>query len=299
MPSRRLGRSLGVDVVEFKTCSYDCVYCQLGRTTHKTLKRHDTPPVEVLVEQVKAKLAARPHFITLSGSGEPTLYAPLGELIRALKRLSETPIAVLTNGSLLWDEQVQAGLAEADLVVPSLDAYDEATFQAVNRPSEGLTFEQMLAGEVEFSRRFKGEIWLEVFLVKGLNDSEEGLAQLAEAAQKLRCERIQLNTVVRPPAEEWAKALTEGELARAVEFFGERAEVIADFRGVHEAEEFRAQRKDVLELVERRPCTVEDVAGALGLHRNEVLKYVNELAREGLIEEKESGGKRFWEAKRV
>ena len=146
VPSRRLGRSLGVDLVPFKTCSFDCLYCQLGKTTCRTIERREWAPLDEVIEQVKEKLSAKPDYITLSGSGEPTLYSRLDEAIDRIKRLTDTPVAVLTNGSLLWMDEVQRQLAAADLVMPSLDAGDETTFQLVNRPHESLHFEQVLSG---------------------------------------------------------------------------------------------------------------------------------------------------------
>ncbi|NMC21094.1 MAG: radical SAM protein, partial [Thermogutta sp.] len=161
VPSRRLGRSLGVDLVPFKTCSYDCIYCQLGRTTCKTIERKTWVPLELVLEELEEKLHTRPDYITLSGSGEPTLFSPLDKLIEGIRALTDIPIVALTNGSLLSDSDVQAALLPADLVIPSLDAGNEAAFQLVNRPHEDLAFDRMLEGLVAFRRRFPKEYWLE------------------------------------------------------------------------------------------------------------------------------------------
>ena len=144
VPSRRLGRSLGVDVVPFKTCTYDCIYCQLGRTTCKTVERKAWVPLEDVLDEVKEKLSTRPDYITLSGSGEPTLFSPLGDLIVGIKSMTGIPVALLTNGSLLWQADVREAIRDVDLLIPSLDAGDEAMFRRVNRPHGGLSFEQML-----------------------------------------------------------------------------------------------------------------------------------------------------------
>jgi len=146
VPSRRLGRSLGVDVVPLKTCTYDCIYCQLGRTTRKTTERREWVPLEDVISELAEKLSAEPDYVTLSGSGEPTLYSRIGELIQRIKRLTDIPVAVLTNGSLLWDPGVRKDLLRADLVVPSLDAADAGMFRVVNRPHEDISFDQMLRG---------------------------------------------------------------------------------------------------------------------------------------------------------
>ena len=165
VPSRRLGRSLGVDLVPHKTCSYDCIYCQLGATTCKTTERKEWVPLDDVLEQLKAKLSTAPDYITLSGSGEPTLYSRAEELIDRIKAMTDVPVAVLTNGSLLWQEEVRRQFMKADLVIPSLDAGDEGMFRLVNRPHEDVTFERMLAGLVDFRREFRGAYWLEVFVL--------------------------------------------------------------------------------------------------------------------------------------
>ncbi len=298
VPSRRLGRSLGVDLVPFKTCSYDCIYCQLGRTTERTCERREWVPLAPVLAELKQKLASRPDYITLSGSGEPTLHSGTGELIGAIKRLTDIPVAVLTNGSLLWQPELRAELAPADLLIPSLDAGDEETFQAINRPDPSLSFEQMLDGLIEMRRETSGQYWLEVFLVAGLNTGESQLTSLIDAARRIGPDRIQLNTAVRPPAEEYARAVTAAELDALAPRFDPPAEVTADFRAVHELPEFAAGRQEILTMLQRRPCTTGDIAGALGLHVNEVIKYLEELATEGAIERTSRDGRDYYRASR-
>ncbi len=163
VPSRRLGRSLGVDLVPFKTCSYDCIYCQLGRTTNQTVERREWVPLDAVLAELRGKLASQPDYITLSGSGEPTLYSRLDELIDGIRAMTEVPIAVLTNGSLLWQPEVRSKLLRAHLVIPSLDAGDERTFQAIDRPHGTISFKRMLWGLIDFRREYQGQYWLEVF----------------------------------------------------------------------------------------------------------------------------------------
>jgi len=160
VPSRRLGRSLGVDLVLLKTCTYDCIYCQRGRTTCKTMERKEWVPLDGVLEKLKDKLPTKPDYIILSGSGEPTLYSRIDELIDRIKAMTDVPVTVLTNGSLLWHEDVRRQLMNADLVIPSLDAGDEAMFRLVNRPHEEISFEQMFSGLIDFRRDFRGEYWL-------------------------------------------------------------------------------------------------------------------------------------------
>ena len=159
VPSRRLGRSLGVDLVPFKTCTYDCIYCQLGRTTNKTMQRKEWVSIDIVIEQLKAKLSSKPDYITLSGSGEPTLYSRLEELIIKIKDITDIPVAVLTNGSLLWLPEVRNALKSADMVVPSLDAGSSQLFQYVNRPHADIRFSKMLQGLGDFRKYYSGQYW--------------------------------------------------------------------------------------------------------------------------------------------
>ena len=298
VPSRRLGRSLGVDLVPFKTCSYDCIYCQLGRTTCKTTERREYVPLEDITKEVQSCLASRPDYITLSGSGEPTLYSRTGELINRVKAMTDIPVAVLTNGSLLFQAPVREQLMNADLVIPSLDAGDEAMFRAVNRPHEDITFERMLGGLVDFGREYKGAYWLEVVLLAGHNGIRAETEKLAHCVRLIEPDRIQLNTATRPPAEEYAVAVRPSRLDELAALFSPPAEVIADFSRVHENQDFAAGREAVLELLRRRPCSVDDIADGLGMHPNEVVKYVEELTARTLLDRLFADGKSYYRARR-
>lgn len=296
VPSRRLGRSLGIDLVPFKTCSYDCVYCQLGQTTCKTLRRREWAPVERVLWDLEKKLDTRPDYITLSGSGEPTLYTPIDRLIAGIRSLTDIPVAVLTNGSLLDSWAVQSELSLADLVIPSLDAGNEAMFQLVNRPHACLSFERMLAGLVAFRRRFRKQYWLEVFLLGGYTDSDRELADIRRCVECIRPDRVQLNTVSRPPTEDSAVAVPQARLAEIAATFSPPAEVIAEFDDVYALEVGEASREEILQLLRRRPCSIQDIASGLGIHRNEVLKSVEHLHVEGLVEATQAGGKCYYRA---
>lgn len=291
VPSRRLGRSLGVDLVPFKTCTYDCIYCQLGCTTCKTMERKEWVPFDRVLEDLGNTLSSNPDYITLSGSGEPTLFSRVDALIDRIKTMTDVPVAVLTNGSLLWQKDVRRQLMNADLVVPSLDAGDEAMFNLVNRPHDEISFEQMLAGLIDFRQEFQGEYWLEVFILGAHTIIPEELAKLARCVERIHPDRVQLNTVTRPPAERYAVGVTSERLQSITSVFQPRAEVIADFRGVHQQAEFVAGREDILEMLRRRPCSLEDIANGLGMHRNEVIKYIEELNAENLLEQSLVGDK--------
>lgn len=286
VPSRRLGRSLGVDLVPFKTCTYDCVYCQLGPTTNRTLRREAYVPTDTVVPQVQerlAGLAAPPDYITLAGSGEPTLHSDLGRLVSELKRCTGVPVAVLTNGSLLSESAVADALAEADLVVPSLDAGNAALWQYVNRPHPDLSFEKMMTGLAAFTAAFTGKVWLEVMLLSGVTGMESEVRCIADRATGLGLDRVQLNTAVRPAAESFALPVTRERLEDLAGLFNPPADVVADFREPA-AQEGAATPDDVLDLLFRRPCSAKDVADGLGIRPNEALKLIDELTGAGRAE---------------
>lgn len=286
VPSRRLGRSMGIDLVPFKTCTYDCIYCQLGKTTNKTIQRKEWVPLDEIMSQLKDKLCLEPDYITLSGSGEPTLFSKCRELIDKIKEITTIPVAVLTNGSLLWLQEVRKSLLEADLVIPSLDAGSNHLFQYVNRPHRDISFSKMVEGLVKFRDEYKGKYWLEVFLLAGVTTPEEEIKKLQTCINSIRPDKVQVNTVTRPPAETFAEPVQKERLKNlAVQLF-DRSEVIADYKSVHKKQEFVSQREDVLSLLQRRPCSVEDIAAGLGLHRNAVIKYIEELLLDGKIEAK-------------
>ncbi len=296
VPSRRLGRSLGVDLVPFKTCSFDCIYCQLGRTTNKTIERREWVPLDVVLAEVKEKLAAKPDYITLSGSGEPTLYARLGALIDGIRAMTDTPIAVLTNASLLWQEEVRRELRDAHLVAPSLDAGSAGMYEAVNRPHAEATFDRLVSGLVDFRREYAGQMWLEVLLVGGYTADVAEVERIRQCVNAIRPDRVQVNTVVRPPAESYAAGVTPERLQALAELLDPKAEVVCDFQGVHRRAEFAATAQTVLQMLERRPCTVNDVAEGLGIHRNEAIKYIEDLASAGRAEAVQSASCIYYRA---
>ena len=284
VPSRRLGRSLGVDPVPFKTCTYDCIYCQLGRTTCKTVERKEWVPLEDVLGQLREHLASEPDYVTLSGSGEPTLYSRLGELVDGIRRLTAKPIAVLTDAALLGEREVLEALREVDLVVPSLDAGDERLFRLVNRPHPAVEFDAMVEGLIRFREGYPGKLWLEVLLVGGITGTVSEVEKIAAIAAGIRPDRIQLNTVTRPPCESFALPVPRASLERLARLFGERGEVIVERAGPGSAPESEPRLPELLGLLARRPCTVQDMAAGLGMHPVEAAKCAAELERAGWIE---------------
>lgn len=294
VPSRRLGRSLGVDLVPFKTCTYDCIYCQLGRTTCKTLELKEWVPLDDVLMELKSRLVSAPDYITLSGSGEPTLFSRTGELIDGIKTMTDIPVAVLTNGSLLWKEDIRSQLMNADLVIPSLDAGDDYTYQLINRPHEGIDFADMLNGLIDLRHDFQGQYWLEVFLLEGHTANRPDVIKLVNCANLIKPDRIQLNTVSRPPAEGSAIGVSRERMSALAAMFDPPGELIADFPDAEVQTEFAADFADVLDMLRRRPCSIDDIAKGLGMHRAEVIKYVEILANEKLIVKAEASGKVFF-----
>jgi wyosine [tRNA(Phe)-imidazoG37] synthetase (radical SAM superfamily) len=296
VPSRRLGLSLGVDILPFKTCTLDCAYCQLGSTGKTVLRRASYFPPKDILAQIKEALDSgqRIDIITFSGSGEPTLNRDIGRLIRAIKRMTRVPVAVLTNGTLLGRADVRRDLAAADIVVPSLDAVPEGLFRRVNRPHPSLRSDKLIEGLARFRKGFKGLIWLEVMFVKGVNDSPAHIRALKKAADLIRPDRIHLNTVVRPPADVRAKPLSPGAMDKVRRALGPRAEVVASFKGRERPPAAVALDRAILDTVGRRPVTVEDITAALGRHRDEVLKAIVSLLRRGEVRESPHGGRTFF-----
>ncbi len=286
VPSRRLGRSLGIDLIPYKTCSFDCIYCDLGRTTRKTISRQSYVPLEEIQGELELYLSAldkKPDFITLSGSGEPTLNTNIGEIIRRIKDITSIPVAILTNSSLLSLDKVRRDLSEADVVLPSLDAVTPAFFEYINRPHTSLRIEGIISGLIQFRKQYRGQIWLEILFCRGVNDGKEEIEKLKAVIEGIKPDRIQLNTPARPPAEDFAFPLTLVQLGEIRERLGDQAEIISEF-AAPTGEKFNSVRdSEILNLIKRRPCTAEDISKALGLHLNEVVKCLEKLLQEGGI----------------
>ena len=294
--SRRLGRSYGVDIVPFKVCTLDCVYCQLGKTTDRTIKRKDYGPIEPILAELRETLAEglEADFITIAGSGEPTLNSRLGELIDGIKKITDIPVAILTNGTLLYKEDVRADCANADVLMPSLDAGDEQTFQRINQPHRDISIENVISGLCAFRDEFAGRIWLEVFFVEGLNTDAEQIAKIRDAIELIRPDKIQLNTAVRPTAEADIMKLDAEKLQAIAARLGPKCEVVADFSLSHHGKSFGNKAEDVLSILKRRPCSLNDICSGLGIGRNEALKYVTGLEHKGIIHSEKKDGRIFF-----
>ncbi len=286
VPSRRLGLSLGVDPVVPKTCTMDCVYCELGPTTDRTVSRcRYVDPDEILAE-LEARLSERPKldFVTFSGSGEPTLSSDIGHLIEEAKRLSSVPVAVLTNGSLLTDPYVREAVSGASVVVPSLDAVSPEAFRKVNRPHPSLDPARIVEGLVDFTSGFAGEVWLETLIVEGMNDDYGEIERLTEAVRAIGPDRVQLNTVVRPPADVSAMPVSRERLKEIAGRLGPATEIIAPSSARALVDQQASTSERILEMASRRPITVEDVARVAGSSLAAAAKILDAMAQEGLLE---------------
>ncbi len=284
VPSRRLGRSLGVDLIPRKTCPYDCVYCEVGPTTQQTLARREYH-LEAIIQELQAYLSlpdAEVDFITLAGSGEPTLNLGLPRIIAAVKEMTDTPVAVLTNGALLYLPEVRRELALADVILPSLDAAIEETWRAINRPLPEMSLAQMIEGLFALRREYRGRIWLEVMILKGVNDREEELDALRRVIARLAPDKVQLNTAVRPVVEEFVQPLDLAEMQAIAAFLGAPAEVIASGSRAACAETAVSDAR-FLEMLARRPMTAPDLAQVLGLPLALVQQRLKRLLKSGLI----------------
>ncbi|HEY6951169.1 MAG TPA: radical SAM protein [Bacteroidota bacterium] len=285
VPSRRLGLSLGVDVIPKKVCTLDCVYCEVGTTDKRALRRREYFPADAIIAEIEEALAERSalDFITFSGSGEPTLNLKLGEIIRAAKQLTSVPVAVITNGTLLHLEDVRFDLAAADVVLPSLDAASQGVFEKIDRPHPQLRVDAIVKGLKEFREEYKGQLWLEIMIVKGYNDDEQELLNLRTVVKEIRPEKIQLNTVVRPPSVEGVQPVTDGQLKEIQELFGESCEIIGSYAKHQTAEVGKCNPAQILALLERRAMTLDGIVDSQKAGRDNVVDVLRELKDAGSI----------------
>jgi wyosine [tRNA(Phe)-imidazoG37] synthetase (radical SAM superfamily) len=298
VPSRRLGRSLGIDLVPHKICTYDCIYCQIGATTQKTLVRKEYVPSGDVIEEVDRFLreeTSSVDYLSLSGSGEPTLNSQIRKVIEGVKKITSIPIAVITNGSLFYLEEVRHDLIEADVILPSLDAVSSDAFLKINRPEAGLSAERIIEGLEKFRRIYKGKIWLEILFCKGVNDSQDELNRMKEAVERIEPDQIHLNTVVRPPSERRATPLSRKELEKIQAFFGERAVIITEFDRHPLALAEKNIKEEVLNILRRRPLSLDDLSKGMGMQQEELKRYLGTLMKEGTIQARKLGDSVFYE----
>jgi len=297
VPSRRLGISLGVDPIPPKTCNYSCIYCQLGRTTNFTNTRQNFFPKEDIIKEMEIALKIHGNsmdYLTFVGSGEPTLYKDLKILISVAKKMTNKPICVITNGALLYDEEVQNSLIEADVIMPALDAGDEKTFIKVNRPHPEIKFSKMTQGQIEFRKKFQGEIWLEIMLLKDINDGPETLKKIKIFLENISPNRIYINVPIRPPAEHWVKKPDKQSMERCKEIMGD----IHNISFPEEGQFFISGsdlETEILSIIERHPMRHNQILKTFSnFSKKSLLKTLNKLEKEGKIAKKKYEDVIFW-----
>ncbi len=301
VPSRRLGLSLGIDLVPFKTCTLDCIYCELGKTAAPVSRRAEYVPFTELESEIREFFnsnsdAQRIDFITLSGSGEPTLNTALPRVITLLRKLTKTPIALLTNGTLFSDLAVRKEVLDLDLILPSLDAVSEELFQTLNRPAAGFETREIIDGLIALRREYSGAIWLEILICAGINDIPTEIERLIQAAAEIQPDKIQLNTVVRPGALAEARAVTETFLKQLRPRFKPAAEIIAPFdKNSPNHPAIKTTIEAILSTLKRRPCTADDLKNALGLKKAEVIKILDLLLEKDEIKTTEHAGEHYFQ----
>ncbi len=288
VPSRRLGRSLGISPIPLKTCTYDCVYCQLGRTSQQTIVRRDFFAPGEIAQEIRSVLASHADdadYVTFVGEGEPTLCRSLGSLIQVVKKTTELPVAVITNGSLLHRDDVRRDLVQTDVVMPSLDAADVRTFRQINRPHGMLRIADVVTGMIQFRRMFDGLIWVEVMLVRGVNDGEGALLGIRRALEQIEPDRVFVNFPIRPPAEGWAEPPDAEGLVRARAILGEAVFIDQPESGTFGASGGKDPVAALLAIVRRHPLRRQQVQETLAsLSSDAVESTLRQLERAGKIQ---------------
>ncbi len=282
VPSRRLGMSLGIDLVPKKVCALNCVYCEVGETTKLTTDRMEYIKYDKIISELQQFMSSRPKidYITFSGSGEPTLNSRIGEVLAYVKQnYPDVKTAILTCGALLSSPQLRTEILEADVILPSLDAATQAIFNKINRPNPNLSIDTYIKGLIDFRKEYKGQIWLEVFLLKGYNDTPEELGLIKEAILKIEPDIVQLNTLDRPGTVEGLIAMTKNELQKIKDYWDiSNVEIIASAAQRTDVDSYNTDIEGrILATIARRPCTLDDLNQILGIHVNEINKYLGAL----------------------
>jgi len=301
VPSRRLGQSLGIDTIPLKTCNWNCVYCQLGRTIPLTNERREYVPTEDILLEAEQAFRSRKNgkidWVTFVGSGEPTLHSRFGELIRCVKTLTTLPVAVITNGSLLYLPEVRQELSVADAVLPTLDAGTPELYRKVNRPHPAITFERLVDGLVSFRKEYQGRLWIEVMLVRGINDTLEAIEDIAKILQKIKPDAVHLNLPTRPPAETWVQPTNEESLMRAMSILGNIAEVVHPAEGSFDLGGCENIEDAIISIIMRHPMRHDELERTLAhWSPKQVNQALAKLSTSGKAQIVERNGVRFWSA---
>ncbi len=301
VPSRRLGQSLGIDPVPLKTCNWNCVYCQLGRTRPLKNARSEFFPRQTILAEVKQALNSHSpgdiDWVTFVGSGETMLHSGIGWMIREVKSLTTLPVAIITNGSLLYMAEVRNELSVADAVLPSLDAGNALLYKKINRPHPALSFKKQVDGLLAFRKEYHGKLWIEVMLVRGLNDSESALRELAAVLKSIQPDEVHILQPERPPVETWVQPASEEALLLAQAIFGDVARVIHPSDGIFDLQGSDSLVDAVIGIITRHPMREEELIRTLSRYDPEdISNTLIELERSGKAQIVERLGIRFWSA---
>jgi wyosine [tRNA(Phe)-imidazoG37] synthetase (radical SAM superfamily) len=317
--SRRLGSSLGIDLFPHKICNLNCIYCEVGPTVHAVCQRAAYSSLQAIFDEMDVFCADPTRLqavdvCTVTAKGEPTLHSGLGEILRHLKGRYAKPVAVLTNGTTLMDADVRRDLMAADIVMPSLDAVRAVSFFAIDRPIAGFDVDALVEGLLRFSWEYTGMIWLEILLAQGVNDAPDDIAALITALRQMRLDRIQLNTVLRPPVEPFAHALSQDALtAIATRMHSELGcpvdvpcvSVIATKTTPNQSlataplpdpASVAEIMGEIIQMVRRRPSTAGDIERIFHLGNPEkVTQLLAPLVRSGILQQREHGGSLYYQ----
>ena len=295
VPSRRLGLSLGIDLIPHKTCTYDCIYCQVGRTTDRIVEPASFVPVPEVIEELKDVLSkTSPDVITLAGSGEPTLNRDIGYVISEIKKLTSIPLALLTNGSLLWKRDIREMVKEVDILIPTLSSIYVETHNRIHRPHFDLNLDNIIRGLKEMRKEYPGKYFLEVVLLSGINDTDKEISGLLNVINEIGPDKVQLNTVVRPPSDPGAISLSSKKLEEIKNYLGDNTEVIAasPLKARTNVPDSKIER--IIEMAKRRPVTMDDISKSLSLHRDETERLIKELKIKGYVREQKHNENLFY-----
>lgn len=284
VPSRRLGISLGISPIPKKTCNYSCIYCQLGRTDRMTNTRQMFFTVKDIMEEFDEVLRSKIKFdvVTIVGEGEPSLYLGLGELISEIHKRTDKSVAVITNGALLYNAKLRLELYQADIVLPTLDAYDNESFKKINRPHAAIDFKLVNDGLKVFSEEYQGQLWIELMLMEGINDDDESLRKYAEVLKKLKYDRLYINTPVRPPAETYVVAINHEKMNHAIDILGGISIDLLNSQGFHS--EIKDDYEAILSIIKRHPMNQFEIVGFLKARGNiDCDEFLNRLRRDDFV----------------
>lgn len=295
--SRRLGFSLGIDIIPKKICSFDCLYCQVGKTEHLIGRRFSFGDIKTIKKELKKilKQKVRIDYITFSGSGEPTLNKDIGKIVKEIKKITKIPICVITNSSLLYRKKVRDDLKQADLVIPSLDASDSFNFDKINRPWRKNYFDLMLKGLVCFSKEYQGRLWLEIMLIKGVNDSKKSVMKMKSIVEKINPDKIHINLAVRPvPSKRGNLIPDKRKIDYCKKTLGQVAEIVSFSDDKKSKKTKIKDLKIIVNSLKRRPQTIDDLVAGLSADRKTVKTNVEKLVKNRTIYTHQKGSSIYY-----